>query len=552
MWLSIAMGLVVALGIAGCSRGVPEDNPVVATVDGLAMTQDDVLRSYIDYLITTGQNDTEALRERHVEALIDAYLLGAEAERRGLATDSALQVDAERTRRRFVGARFYEMSAVDTLSELTDEEVAAAFALGKEQRVVRQLFYRNAVKAQQAYVRLQSGRSFLEEAMDLYATDDSSAGSLGAVSYWQLDDAFAEAAFSTPVGTYSEPVRSRMGVHIILVEDRIRSPLMTESEFERRRKGLESQMRLRRRRLEGDTFVRTFMEARNVAVNRPALEALAEALSRIEDQALPDAQQGRQTFTLSNKQDVLEALSPSTPLATFELDGQAETFTLADYVFWLDDLPVDEAKNRTGASLGRALRNEALARAGEAAGIGEEATVRHELERLQRLRLADALRAQLRQLEDSTAGDRLDDIARDLQLDPRQTVVDGWAVAFSTREAAELAIPDLTRAPDAASSRSGYQAFESAALRDLGALVSAVRVAPLGDPVLASLGQDQWVVVRVSDRRAEATGTGGETLAPFAAEADLIRQLRESRPLTLREERIRQLISPPAVPEGRR
>lgn len=548
-WL--AMALVVGGLFAGCASGV-EENPVVATVDGLAMHEDDVIRSYIDYLITTGQNDTEALRQRHVEALIDAYLLGAEAERRGLASDSALQADAERARRRFIGARFYEASVIDTLSEPTEEEVRAAFALGQEQRVVRQLYYRNAAEAEQAYARLEAGRSFLEEAMDLYATDDSSAGSLGVVSYWQLDDAFAEAAFSTPVGTYSEPVRSRLGIHIIQVEDRIRNPLMTESEFIRSRKGVESQMALRRRRMEGDSFIREFMEARNVAVNRPALEALIEAIGGLEEEALPDAQQGRPEFSVSEKREVLGAFGPETPLATFELGGETQTFTLADYVFWLDDLPVDEAKNRTGASLGRALRNEALARAGEAAGIGEQAAVRHELDRLQRLRLADALRAQLRQLEDSTDSERLGDVATRLQLDPRQTLVDFWAVGFATREAAELALRELKRSPEEASARPGYEAYTDATLQAVGALAAAVRAAPIGEPVLASAGEGRWAVVRVSNRRTASAGSGADVLAPLAAEADLIRQLREARPMTLHEDRLRAVTVPPAVPQGQR
>ena len=524
----------------------------MATVDGLAMTEDDVLRSYIDYLITTGQNDTEALRQRHVEALIDAYLLGAEAERRGLASDSSVQVESQRARRRYIGARFYERSVIDTLSELTEEEVREAYTLGEEQRVVRQLYYRTAREAQQAYARLQGGRTFLEEAMDLYATQDSSAGSLGAVSYWQLDDAFAEAAFSTPVGTFSEVVRSRMGFHIIYVEDRIRNLMMTESEFTTRRKGVESQMRLRRRRLEGDTFIRTFMEARNVAVNRPALEALIEAIQDLGGEALPDAQQGRQTFTLSNKREILDALGPGTPLATFEIDGEPQLFTLSDFVFWLDDLPPEEVRTRTGASLGRALRNEALARAGEAAGLDEAPEVRHELDRLQRLRLADALRAQLRQLEDSTDLDRLDAIARDLELDPRQTVADFWAITFPTREAAELALPGLKRNPGGAESRPGYETYSDAALQDVGVLAAAVRSAPLGEPVLASVGQDRWAVVRVANRRTESTGSGAETLATFAAEADLIRRLRETRPMTIREDRVRAVVTPPPVPRGRR
>ncbi len=345
-----------------------------------------------------------------------------------------------------------------------------------------------------------------------------------------------------------------MGYHIVYVEDRLRNPILTEDAFTRRRAGIENQLRLRRRRLEGDAFVRSFMEARNVAVNRATLRALTRTIAALQGDALPDAQQGpNAVFLASEEAEILGSLPPDTPLATYELGGLRQTFTLADYVFWLDVLPPAEARNRTGASLGRALRNEVLARAGEASGIGDEPEVRRELERLQRLRLADALRAQLRQAAPAPADTaRLARIADSLGVSPRQQVADFWVVTFPTREEAERARPVLAAAPGRAPSRPGFQQYEGVALREVRPWAAAVRAAPLGSAVLASAEDGGWAVLYVTDRRTERGAPGGESLASFVAEADLLRRLRQERPVDVDEEQVQQLITPPAVPQGRR
>ena len=548
--VALATGLLASAGGCRSDDDEPTD-PVVATVDGLALTEDDVLRSYVNYLITTGQNDTQALRERHVEALVDAYLLGAEAERRGLAADSALQVADARARRRLIGAYFFESSVFDTMATPTEAEVRKAYQQSREQRVVRQLYYTDPREAAAAYARLESGRPFLEEAWDLYDTTDSLAGSLGAVTYWQLDDAFAEAAFGTPVGAYTPPIRSRLGYHIILVEDRIRNPILAEDEFQRRRKGVESQLRLRRRRLEGDTAVRAFMEARDVQVNRAVLVSLQDAVRQL-GELEPDAQQGSGALTPVQTRALTEALTPSTVLATYAWDGERVAFTLTDYVFWLSTLPPQEVRNRTGASLGRALRNDAFARAGESAGLGDEDDVAHELAKQRRLRLADALRAELRDQEVSSMDRaRLGQVAGDLGIAPQQTLVDFWAVPFATRGAAEAALPALRDAPESASQRAGFESFRDTPLATVRPYAAALQGAPLGEPVLASV-DDAWAVVRVASRRQEAAGTGADVLAPFAAEAELLERLRRERSVQINQERVRSLTRPPpTVSRGR-
>jgi hypothetical protein len=73
----------------------------------------------------------------------------------------------------------------------------------------------------------------------------------------------------------------------------------------------------------------------NVSVSRPALLALQDAIQSL-GELEPDAQQGNsEAFTSSEQGALLETLIPNTPLATFEIDGQPQTFTFADYAFWL-------------------------------------------------------------------------------------------------------------------------------------------------------------------------------------------------------------------------
>lgn len=539
MMLRSFLLLAALVFLAACSGDdMPETDAVVATVDGLDLRADDFTRSYLDYLISTGQNDTPANRERHFQALVDAYLLGAEAERRGLDQDSAFVAESEAARRRLVGARYYESLVLDTLSAPTEEEVQRAFALGREQRVLRQLYFTDARAAEAAFERMRAGASFEEEARTLYATDDSMAGSLGAVSYWELDDSFAEAAFSAPVGSITPPVRSRLGWHIISVDDRFRNPLLTETEFQTRRQGVESQLRLRRRRMEGDALVREFMEARGVAVNREALLSLIDAI-REAGPLMDDAQQGDARFSVQEKQFVSERLSPQTPLATFEWAGERRVFTVADYLSWVDVLPAGEARSRTGASLGRALRNEALALAGEAAGIAGQADVRHELARMQRLRLADVLRERLREEVPADTA-RLGEIAEAIGLQSQRTLVSYWVVPFASRAEADAALPRLRRTPSEAPLLPGYEEYREQPLSDAAERGAALRGAPLGRPVLAAQG-DAWIVLRVSDRRNVSTDSGAEALAPFAAEAELIKQLRANRPVNLNERALEKL-----------
>ncbi len=371
--------------LVGCSPPLSERDQALAHVNGHPITVGDFERSYIQTLIQSGQNDTHEARYNHLNHLIEEHLWYEEALRRNLNSDSLLSEFTELARKRAIGARYYEIEFLEQLPQLTETEIRQAFVRYKQPVMARHLFYRNEADARIAHARLEAGTSFLDEAQIAFRTEnfDSTAGWLGEIRYFQVDDAFAEAAFALPVGQYSAPVRSRQGWHIIQIEDRIKTPIIAESEFQNRKNGIAGLLRIRRRRLEGDRFVRTFMENRNVQISTEGVRSLRAALGRIMNTSV----------SLDDTYDTVALpLTPETSLATFTLSGSAYTFTGDDYFFWLPELPLSEATSNPAASLGRALRNEAFALAGMELGLEKDPIAQEDIASSTRVYLANSMR----------------------------------------------------------------------------------------------------------------------------------------------------------------
>lgn len=538
----------------------PSPTNVLATVNGEVITVDDFKRSYAGSLMTSGANDTAEHRRRHLNQLIDTYLLAQEARRRGLDTTAAFRHYRERLHRKALGGRFFETAFLDSLPPPTDAEIRRAYVNSQTQVVVRHLFYRSEAEARAAYERLRQGADFLKEARRAYhlPTLDSAAGFLGPIRYFTMDDAFAEAAFALPVDSISAPVRSRYGYHIIRVEERVRPALLTEDGYQYRRRGLATQVRLRRIRLEGDRFVRSFMERTNVRVDAEVVRALARALADAEDAVTPEpltVAEGVEVVPISTEA-LTEALTPETVLATYTFGGKTRTFTAGDYYFWLPELPFEEARNRTGASVGRALRNEVMARAGAAAGLAADSVVQHEVDYHSRLHLAARMQTELRRPPfDEPDEAFLHEAFERFGLGRRHAwTVDFTVIPFGSREQAEAARARLDADPAAAATYPGFAAYQRAALDDHPDWRPHILRAPLGRYVVVQHGTHGWAVLRVEAREAitptyeEVRPRLVEALAPLARETALLRDLRARATITVDTTLFRQMMPPDMAP----
>jgi len=513
--------LVVGCGTGSSGPGPDRDPRTLATVDGFDISVSWFEQTYIDFLVRSGSNDSEVARTAHLEQLIDAILLSKHFSALDRDTTRTFREEVRRIEAEELGSRFFETAFLDTMSAPTDLQLRQAYIRDQSKRVVRHLYFTSQQQADESWARLESGVPFLEEAQYVYglAEVDSMAGFLGPVGYYSVDDAFAETAFALEPGTYSEPVRSRYGYHIILLENIIREPLLTESAFQTRRPGLSSQYRQRRRRLEGDRFVRSFMNQLNVEVNPPAIAALNDLIASIDP--TPDELAGQVGVQMDTgwKQDI----DPSTPLLTFDWDGEREAFTAGDYAFWFDALPQREARERTAASVGRALRNEALARAGEEEGLRDREW-ETEVDRRIRLEKARLMREELRR----------EDVEVDTSLVRQAFDRLGWA----NRRMAMISFDAITAVSPEAVQRAARATADwpikirEASLESIPEWSPYVAGAPV-DSVIFVGRRDDWAAVRVLGReRIQPSWEDDQQeivqqLRPFVAEYELVKTLRE-------------------------
>lgn len=529
------MLLVAGCGTESAGPGPDRDPRTVAQVNGYELTVSWFEQTYIDFLVRSGSNDSETARAAHLEQLIDAMLLSEHYSELQRDTSASFQERVRRIEAEELGSRFFETAFLDTMSAPTDLQLRQAYVRDQSKRVVRHLYFTSQQQADESYARLQSGVPFLEEARYVYglAEADSMAGYLGAVGYYSVDDAFAEVAFALEPGAFSVPVRTRYGYHIILLEDIIQEPLLTESAYLTRRPGLSSQYRQRRRRLEGDIFVRTFMNGLNVEVNAPAIAALNDLITAIDP--TPDEQAGRVGVESDTgwKQDV----DPSTPLLTFEWDGEREAFTAGDYAFWFDALPQREARERTAASVGRALRNEALARAGEEEGLRDR---EWDIEVARRVRLEKArlMREDL----------RLETLEVDTALVIQAFDRLGWAnrrMATVSFDAVTAVSPDALQRVAAQGGAWPVQ-VRDATLESIPEWSPYVAGAPV-DSVIFVGRRDDWAAIRMLKReRIQPSWESDQAeiirrLRPFVAEYELVRMLRENARITIDEALMREI-----------
>ena len=222
--------------LVGLSAAAAED-PVVAVVDGVPVPKSALERAYEELPEQYRQLPKEALMRPLLERVIEDELLRREAERRGLDRDPAVVAEIERTRARVLRnallARIIEQATdAEALRRRYEERVRDPAAKVVEARL-RHVLLADEASAREVIAELDRGADFAELARRR-STGPSGpkGGDLGWVRREQLVPEFAAAAFALEPGRYTrEPVKSRFGWHVILMEDR-REAVPTFEELE--------------------------------------------------------------------------------------------------------------------------------------------------------------------------------------------------------------------------------------------------------------------------------------------------------------------------------
>jgi peptidyl-prolyl cis-trans isomerase C len=236
-----------------------DSTKVVLTVDGEKVTQKE-----FDQLIDSLPEQAKAqargpMKRQMAEQIARVKLLAAEAKKKGLDQDPAVQSRIRfQTENLLAGAAYNELQKKARMDEASVrkyyDEHKGEFETAEARHILvkfkgspvparegkTELSEEQALaKSQEIRKKLLAGEDFA--ALAKAESDDvgsgSNGGSLGSFGHGQMVPEFDKVAFSLPIGQISEPVKTQFGYHLIRVEKR------DAKQFDEIRTQLEERMR---------------------------------------------------------------------------------------------------------------------------------------------------------------------------------------------------------------------------------------------------------------------------------------------------------------------
>jgi parvulin-like peptidyl-prolyl isomerase len=143
-------------------------------------------------------------------------------------------------------------------------------------------------QADSLYAALQNGKPFETLARESFQDPQlrETGGSVGYFSIDEMDPSFEDAALELDPGQISKPVRTAQGFSIIQVQDCITRPLLTESEYAKRRSDLEQYWRQRKVKKATQAYVDSLRQQLEISFQAPVV---GELLAFIKKRSLAPA-----------------------------------------------------------------------------------------------------------------------------------------------------------------------------------------------------------------------------------------------------------------------
>jgi len=257
-----------------------DDGPALARVGDKIVSRAAYEQRLKDLMMLTPLDDAR-MRNALLEAMIDEQALLIEADRRGLREteefkhySKSLKVDA------LLDA--YRDLMAERRTKVQETDVQHAFVLANEQAAARHLYAPTLEQANALYEKLQAGATF-EELAQQTSKDyrlASTGGYLGYFKWEDMDPTFSAAALRLKKDEISKPVRTKFGYSIIKLEDRVRHPLLTETEYGAQRKKLKWVVEHRMRAAEIQKLDAETLGTLKIEFDEPTLKKLFDEIQK--------------------------------------------------------------------------------------------------------------------------------------------------------------------------------------------------------------------------------------------------------------------------------
>jgi parvulin-like peptidyl-prolyl isomerase len=267
--------IIISTCLSTLAYSQQSSNQILATVGDHNITLSEFDERYTNYLLSTGVKDNLFVREAILENLINEILLYYYDSNENILNDSKYLKELEKTRIRTILAylKDQEVYAKITVSE---QEVREAFSRVNEEIAARHLFAKTEEEANNLYELVKIGVDFDLLAKQVF-TDSvlkNNGGYLGYFTWGDMDPSFEDAAYSLKIGEISAPVKTEYGYSIIKLEDRITNPLLTESEFQRKKSHLENVVKMRKKEPSEINYINNIFDKSKLTFNNENLEKI--------------------------------------------------------------------------------------------------------------------------------------------------------------------------------------------------------------------------------------------------------------------------------------
>lgn len=219
--------LLLVLGIFLVLGAKAQQDPVLMEIDGKPVTKSEFLQIYLKN--NPDPKYDKASLDEYMELFKRFKLKVAEAEALGYDTIPKLKKELEGYRKQLALPYLVDSAKNDALVreayDRTKNEVRASHILI---RVEPNASPEDTLAAYNKIMglkkRIEKGEDFAAVAKGKYGSEDPSAanngGDLGYFNAFQMVYPFEDAAYNNPVGSVSEPFRTRFGYHIVKVTDK--------------------------------------------------------------------------------------------------------------------------------------------------------------------------------------------------------------------------------------------------------------------------------------------------------------------------------------------
>ena len=241
---------------------------IVAEWGDRHITLEEFRIAYLDVIKKPNVFDSPELREKFLDELTVTRLLAHEAEKRGYYEDEKLRYKAEAFRNKALREAHFD-AVIRPKFSISEEDIQVAYLFSREQRKISHLFAKTKPEVDSVYALLKKGRTFEEIAQALFSDTSlaQNGGDLGWVNWDDLEYDLAMTAFKLQADTFSLPVRSQFGYHILKVTDYKKNPLITRAEYDIHRQKVKTKLEIMLGEKYAYDYVNTMMDKADIQLS---------------------------------------------------------------------------------------------------------------------------------------------------------------------------------------------------------------------------------------------------------------------------------------------